>query len=179
MMFVPFCFSALFLFTTFAYYNFGFHNFTTYDMNRINLICLGVRDMEKSLAFYKNIGFKTHTKESNPQIVFFYNQGTKLELYPIQYLAKDINEENPPVISQGGFSGITLACNMKSEKEVDDFMEIVERHGGIIAKKPQKVFWGGYSGYFQDPDGYYWEVAYSDSWKFDDNNMLIMDESND
>lgn len=147
-------------------------------MNRINLICLGVRDMERSLDFYKNIGFKTYTKENNPPIVFFDNQGTKLELYPLQYLAIDINESNPPEISQGGFAGITLACNMKSEKEVDELMALVVKNGGVIAKQPQTVSWGGYSGYFQDTDGYYWEVAYGESWRFDDNDMLIIEDTN-
>ena len=145
-------------------------------MNRINIICLGVRDIEKSLAFYKNIGFKTYVKENNPPIVFFDNQGTKLELYPIEGLAKDINAENPPAIPQKGFCGITLAINLKSEKEVDDFMETVLKQGGIAAKMPEKVFWGGYSGYFQDPDGYYWEVAYASIWEFDNNDMLVIKE---
>lgn len=146
-------------------------------MNRINLICLGVRDMANSLAFYKNIGFHTYEKENNPPIVFFDNEGSKLELFPIQRLAEDINPENPPQLISGGFYGVTLACNMKSESEVDTFMENVARHGGTIAKKPQKVFWGGYSGYFQDPDGYYWEVAYGPDWKFDDQNMLVIEDN--
>lgn len=145
-------------------------------MNRINLICLGVRDIKKSLTFYKNIGFKTYEKEDKPAIVFFDNQGTKLELYPLAELAKDINAENPPALMQGGFNGITLACNMKSQAEVDEFMATVEQHGGTIAKAPQKVFWGGYSGYFQDPDGYYWEVAYASDWKFDENDMLVIED---
>lgn len=142
-------------------------------MNSINLICLGVRDMETSLKFYKNIGFKTYEKEDNPPVVFFDNWGTKLELYPIEGLAEDIDEVNPPKIA-GGFAGITLAVNMKSEEEVDRFIENAVKHGGTVAKTPQKVFWGGYSGYFKDPDGYYWEVAYSDTWRFDENDMLIL-----
>ncbi|NLT57801.1 MAG: VOC family protein [Clostridiales bacterium] len=146
-------------------------------MNRINLICLGVRDMEKSLRFYKNIGFQTYEKESNPPIVFFDTQGTKLELYPIDGLAKDINADNPPPVNAGGFSGITLAINMKSEHEVDMFMDTVLTCGGTLAKKPETAFWGGYSGYFKDLDGYYWEVAYSSLWQFDENNMLILDKN--
>ncbi len=146
-------------------------------MNRINLICLGVQDMERSLAFYKNIGFKTYAKADKPPIVFFDNQGSKLELYPIEELSKDINADYPPVICKSGFCGITLACNVKSEHEVDELIEIAAKFGGMIAKKPEKVFWGGYSGYFQDPDGYYWEVAYGPSWKFDENDMLVIDEN--
>ncbi|NLW78618.1 MAG: VOC family protein [Ruminococcaceae bacterium] len=142
-------------------------------MNRINLVCLGVRDMAKSLAFYKNIGFQTYEKADCPPIVFFDNQGSKLELYPLEELAKDINAESPPPLSAGGFPGITLACNMKTDGEVDALMVEAAKQGGTIAKPPQKVFWGGYSGYFQDPDGYYWEVA-SGSWEFDTNDMLVI-----
>lgn len=144
-------------------------------MNRINLICLGVRDMARSLAFYKGIGFQTYEKNDAPAIVFFNNQGTKLELYPIDALAADINPENPPHLAIGEFSGITLACNMRSEAEVDAFMEKVVENGGTLAKKPRRVFWGGYSGYFKDPDGYYWEVAYGPDWKFDENGMLVIE----
>lgn len=98
-------------------------------MNKINLICLGVKDMAVSLQFYKNIGFKTYEKENWPAIVFFDTKGTKLELYPVEELAKDISVDTPPKINCGGFSGITLACNMKTEQEVDSFMENVLKHG--------------------------------------------------
>lgn len=139
------------------------------------MICLGVRDMAKSLAFYKNIGFRTPEKKEDPQVVFFDNQGTKLELYPIEELAKDINADDPPQLAVGAFCGITLAINLKSEHEVDRFMDTVAKYGGTIAKKPEKVFWGGYSGYFRDLDGYHWEVAYADVWKFDEHDMLVID----
>lgn len=143
-------------------------------MNRINLICLGVRDMAKSLAFYKAIGFETPESADEPQIVFFNTQGSKLELYSLEELAKDIDANNPPALSAGGFPGFTLACNMKTTGEVDAMMERVKKAGGRIAKQPETVFWGGYSGYFQDPDGYYWEVAFGPHWKFDENDMLII-----
>lgn len=144
-------------------------------MNRINLVCLGVKNMEAALTFYKIIGFKTHEKADKPAIVFFNNQGSKLELFPIEDLAKDINEAVPPMIQEKGFSGITLACNVRSENEVDELIELVRQNGGKIVKEPVRVSWGGYSGYFQDIDGYYWEVAYSSSWKFDENDMLIIE----
>ena len=144
-------------------------------MNRINLIALGVRDMKKSRAFYKEVlGFTTSNDEEDPQVLFFNNQGTKLELYPLEKLAEDIDEKNPPHIADG-FAGITLAYNAKSKAEVDAIFDRIEGGGGKIAKRPQTVFWGGYSGYFQDPDGYYWEVAYADIWKFDENDMLIIE----
>lgn len=145
-------------------------------MNRLNLVCLGVRNMRQALAFYKQIGFETVESQEDPPIVFFNNQGSKLELYPIDELAKDINEDRPPELSSSGFTGITLACNMKSKEEVDQMMERVRSAGGEIVKKPKLVSWGGYSGYFRDLDGYYWELAYAKSWKFDDQDMLIVDE---
>lgn len=144
-------------------------------MNRINLIALGVTNVAASRTFYeKALGFITPNREENPTIVFFNNNGTKLELYPLQGLAKDINEQNPPKINRG-FCGITLAYNAKTKQEVDDIFSNIERLGGTIAKLPEDVFWGGYSGYFQDPDGYYWEVAYADLWQFDENDMLIIE----
>lgn len=144
-------------------------------MNRINLICLGVRDIQKSLAFYRDgLGFATSAKEPAPAIVFFNNGGTKLELYPLEGLRRDIGEKSPPTAGEG-FSGITLAYNAKTKQEVDDIFARVKQIGGQVAKMPETVFWGGYSGYFKDPDGYYWEVAYADSWQFDENDMLVIE----
>lgn len=143
-------------------------------MNRINLICLGVKDLNRSLEFYKKLGFQTTANENAP-VVFFNNQGTKLELFSIESLAQDINKDNPPTINQTGFSGITLACNMKSKEEVNLLMNRVKEIGGTVVKEPQTTDWNGYGGYFQDLDGYYWEVAYGENWKFDKNEMLIID----
>lgn len=96
-------------------------------MNRINLICLDVEDIKRSLDFYRKLGFQTSETADNPPIVFFNNQGSKLELYPLAELAKDINADTPPPCSQPGvFSGITLACNMKSKQEVDDLFARVK-----------------------------------------------------
>ena len=145
-------------------------------MNRLNLITLGVKDMVESLNFYREgLGFEVvvYGEETNPDVMFFNNGGTKISLFPIERLVKDINESNPPEISQG-FGGITLAYNGKSKEEVDRVFALAKRSGAKIIKEPETVFWGGYSGYFQDPNGYYWEVAYGDMWQFDENDMLII-----
>ncbi len=141
-------------------------------MNRMNIICLGVRNMEKATRFYREgLGFQTDEKDNNPKIIFFNTYGTKLELYPIELLAKDINEDNPPKITYG-FAGITLAYNAKSKEEVNKIIELARKAGAKIVKEPQDVFWGGYHGYFSDPDGYFWEVAWGPNFTFDENNML-------
>ena len=143
-------------------------------MNRINVICLGVRQMEKSIRFYRDgLGFQTNEKEDNPKVIFFNTSGTKFELYPLELLAQDIDETNPPEIGKG-FSGITLAYNVKSESEVHEIIELARKAGASIVKEPEKVFWGGYHAYFADPDGYYWEVAYNPYWSLDENNMVVL-----
>lgn len=142
-------------------------------MNHIHLITLGVTEMSRSLKFYRALGFQTSVQEENPAIVFFQNGGTTLALYPRDKLAEDISEADPP---QGqGFGGITLAFNTRTQSEVDQVIQRAEAAGGKIVKQPQRVFWGGYSGYFADPDGYYWEVAYSENWQFNENGSLIIE----
>lgn len=143
-------------------------------LNRINTICLGVRDMAKARAFYRDgLGLTTENNGDNPPVVFFKNGGSKLELYPVDLLAKDISETDPPPLpAPGAFSGITVAYIAHSQEEVDDIFAKIETIGGTIVKRPRRVFWGGYSGYFRDPDGYYWEVAFFEEWNFDENGMI-------
>lgn len=141
-------------------------------MNRINVIALGVRDMQQSLRFYRDgLGFQTEEKGDSPNVVFFNTAGTKFELYPLNLLAQDVNSTNPPEIANS-FGGITLAYNVKSEAEVIETIELARKAGARIAKEPQKVFWGGFHAYFADPDGYYWEVAYNPYWNFDEQEMI-------
>lgn len=145
-------------------------------MNRLNLITLGVKDMVESLRFYREgLGFDVvvYGDEANPDVIFFNNAGTKISLFPLDRLVKDINEEEPPSIGTG-FGGITLAYNGKSKEEVDAVFSQARKAGAAIVKEPETVFWSGYSGYFQDPNGYFWEVAYGEDWLFDEQDMLIV-----
>jgi catechol 2,3-dioxygenase-like lactoylglutathione lyase family enzyme len=125
---------------------------------KIGLITLGVRDFEKSLAFYRDgLGFPTHNFKDGEDIVFFKLEGSWLGLYPRDKLAEDAT-----IADDGaGFSGITLAHNEPSPEAVDIAFAEALRAGARAVKQPQRVFWGGYSGYFADPDGYLWEVAYN------------------
>lgn len=141
-------------------------------MNKITCICLGVRNMESSVKFYRDgLGFKTDCTEDSPCVCFFDTPGTKFELFPLDGLARDINESNPPQIA-AGFGGITLAYNVEKREDVDRTIDIVRNAGGRIVKEPQDVFWGGYHAYFADPDGYYWEVAWGPDFSYDENGLL-------
>jgi len=123
---------------------------------RISMITLGVRDLAAAVKFYEaGLGFPR--MESPPEVAFFTLDGTWLGLYPRQALADDAR------VSSGGagFEGFTLAHNVASEAEVDAVLDQAVAAGAKLVKPGQKVFWGGYSGYFSDPDGHLWEVAHN------------------
>src|SRR5258708_7138145 len=113
----------------------------------LTVLTLGVRDLGRSLAFYRDgLGWPTWPS-GHDDVAFFDLNGVILALYGHDALAEDAN-----VSPQGsGFSGITLAYNARSEQEVDQVLETVEKLGARIVKPAQKVFWGGYSSYFEDP----------------------------
>lgn len=123
---------------------------------RISMITLGVRDLEKSIQFYEK-GLGLPRMDSPPEVAFFTLNGSWLGLYGRDSLAEDVG-----VASEGsGFSAVTIAHNVESEADVDDVMNQAVSTGAKVVKPAQKVFWGGYSGYFSDPDGHLWEVAYN------------------
>lgn len=139
---------------------------------RISIITLGVTDLERSYRFYhEGLGFPTSSKLEDG-IIFFQTSGTRLALYPLDKLAEDISPDLTP--DNPRFHGITLAHNTHLKEEVDTILELAEKAGGKIVKPAQTVFWGGYSGYFTDPDGYFWEVAWADSWHFNEDGSLIL-----
>jgi catechol 2,3-dioxygenase-like lactoylglutathione lyase family enzyme len=138
---------------------------------RITIITLGVADVDRSIRFYRDgLGFATSAKEGDA-IAFFATTGTRLAVYPLEKLAEDIG---PDIKPSEGFSGITMAHSVRKKEEVTQVLALAERAGGKIVKKAQDVFWGGHSGYFADPDGYYWEVAWSSEWKFDEHGHYVM-----
>jgi catechol 2,3-dioxygenase-like lactoylglutathione lyase family enzyme len=140
-------------------------------VNRIHVITLGVKDINKSIAFYRDgLGFTTTVSEDNPPIVFFQSEGVTLALCPREGLAEDIDKDHPP--KGDGFSGSTLAYAVKAKDDVESILTLAEKAGGKIVKPAQWAFWGGYHGYFSDPDGFYWEVMYWEHWKFKDDGSL-------
>ena len=124
---------------------------------RINFVTLGVVDMAKMRAFYERLGF-TASSASKPNVTFFDANGIVLALFGYHDLAEDAGVKPGPVPN---FRGVGVAWNGTSEEDVDRIMAHAKDAGATIAKKAVKVFWGGYSGYFADPEGHLWEVAYN------------------
>ncbi|HUM45610.1 MAG TPA: VOC family protein [Chitinophagales bacterium] len=137
---------------------------------KLNIITLGVADLQRALGFYeKGLGWKKSASGTD-DIAFFPLGGMVLALYPKKLLAEDATVDH----HGSGFSGITIAYNAKSEAEVDEVLKQVEQLGAAIVKPAQKVFWGGYSGYFKDPYGYLFEVAFNPFWELDEADNLIL-----
>jgi len=123
---------------------------------RISMITLGVRDIATAVKFYEaGLGFPR--MESPPEVAFFTLNGSWLGLYSRNALAEDATV--PP--EGNGFEGFTLSHNVSSEEEVEKVMGQALAAGATLVKAAQKVFWGGYSGYFKDPDGHLWEIAHN------------------
>ena len=123
---------------------------------RISMITLGVNDLRVAARFYeKGLGFPRMA--SPPEVAFFTLNGTWLGLYDRRKLAEDA-----AVSPDGqGFEGFTLSHNVSSEAEVDKVMHQALAAGASLVKPAEKVFWGGYSGYFKDMDGHLWEIAFN------------------
>lgn len=124
--------------------------------NRLTMITLGVADIAASTAFYERLGF-VKSSASNANVTFFRMKGTVLGLFGRADLAKDAGIED----SAPGFGGFSIAHNLASEAEVDAAFAHALACGATATKAPEKVFWGGYSGYFADPDGHLWELAFN------------------
>ncbi len=123
---------------------------------RVSIITLGVGDLARARAFYEALGFRA-SAASQGDIVFFPTGGVVLALYPRAALAEDACVADVG----GGFSGVTLAHNVRAKEDVAVVLAEAERAGGRIVKPAQDVFWGGHSGYFADPDGHLWEAAWN------------------
>lgn len=132
---------------------------------RISLISLGVADLATSRTFYETMGWKIATEKDADKIVAFNVQAMSLALYPRPLLAEDACVPMP----EKGHPPFTLAYNVRSEAEADAVMAEAEKAGASIVKPAEKTFWGGYSGYFADPDGFLWEVAYNPFSPLDEN----------
>ena len=136
---------------------------------RISVITLGVTDMNASRAFYERLGWGV-SPDSTETITFFQMDGFVFGLYGLAALADDA-QIDPSAFPVGGS---TLAINMRSKADVDTALKEAEAAGATILKPAQEVFWGGYSGYFADPDGHAWEVAFNPFWDITEDGQILL-----
>jgi predicted lactoylglutathione lyase len=125
----------------------------------VTVVTLGVTDLSRARRFYEGLGLVA-SSQSNEHVVFLRAGAVVLSLFGRDALAVDAHVD----ANGHGFRGIALAWNVASEMEVDAALASAQRAGGRIVKEGQKVFWGGYSGYFADPDEHLWEVAHNPFW---------------
>lgn len=134
----------------------------------ITLVTLGVADLGRARAFYAAIGWEA--AEAQEGVVFIQLSGQVLALFGIDDLADDMQAARGSL----GRGAVTLARNFATEAEVDAAFALALAAGATVLKAPEKVFWGGYSGYFSDPDGHVWEVAMNPFWPLGEDGTLTL-----
>ena len=138
---------------------------------RLSLVTLGVRDLERARWFYEAMGWQTGAAPAD-DVVFFQTGGMVVGLWGRDQLAEDSAIEDP-----GGWGGVTLAYNTRSPEEVDAVIEEARAAGARIGREPAATFWGGYSGVFIDPEGHPWEVAHNPGWTIGDDGSVRLSSS--
>ena len=136
---------------------------------RVTLITLGVKSLDRSRKFYEDLGWRAHPSSSE-EIVFFQMHGTVLGLFARDALAVDQGRPEAPL----GTGALTLAQNHSSKAAVDEAFERAVAAGATVLKRPQDVFWGGYSGYYADPDEHVWEIAMNPYWPLSADGSLTL-----
>ena len=136
---------------------------------RLTVVTLGVADLSKATKFYEAV-LNTPPNTSYDGVTLIELPGTWISLFPLENLAKDISPEVS--VTRSGFSGITLAHNVRSKDDVIVIIRRAKSAGARVMKEPQETFWGGFSGYFADLDGYCWEVAWGPMFEFTGNGEL-------
>jgi catechol 2,3-dioxygenase-like lactoylglutathione lyase family enzyme len=140
---------------------------------RISIITLGVSDLARSRSFYEHLGWRGREAE---ETVFFQAGGMALILWDRSKLADDAGI---PDASNDGFGGITVAHNVRAQAEVDEILALAEAAGAKITKRAQHTFYGGYAGYFADPDGHLWEIAYNPGFSIVADGSLLLPDFGD
>ncbi|NEY91118.1 VOC family protein [Tabrizicola oligotrophica] len=138
---------------------------------RVTLITLGVADLADAKAFYGRLGWQEHGAQAG--VAFYQMHGQVLALFGRADLAADQGRTGASL----GTGAVTLAQNFTTEAEVDAAFAAALAAGGTALKTPEKVFWGGYSGYWADPDGHVWEVAMNPFWPLNPDGSLTLPET--
>lgn len=135
------------------------------------IVTLGVADLERSIRFYRDLGWEMRGDQAD-RIVWFKTSGSWIGLFGYDALADDAHLDAVPADDLPAYRGITLAINLPSEDEVDLAFVRVREVGGTIVKPPTRAEWGGYSGYFADPDGTLWEIAFNPGFPIDEQGRI-------
>ncbi|MDQ2882656.1 MAG: VOC family protein [Actinomycetota bacterium] len=135
---------------------------------RVSLITLGVADVARARAFYERLGWQGQEVE---ETVFFQAGGVVLVLWDRDKLALDCGI---PEVGTGGFSGVALAHNVRSEAEVDDLIAAAQRAGATVTRSAARTIYGGYAGIFTDLDGHAWEIAHNPGFSFAEDGSIIL-----
>lgn len=137
---------------------------------RVSLITFGVADLDRARRFYEE-GLGWRKANAEPGVAFYQLPGMVFGLWPREQLAEDAG-----IADEGAsFGGSTVALNVRSREEVDQVIDQAAVAGGRVTKAASETFWGGYSGYFADPDGHLWEVAWNPFWTLDDQGRVSLD----
>jgi predicted lactoylglutathione lyase len=136
----------------------------------LSLLTLGVSDLKRSVTFYESLGFVRKAKGAGG-VGFFKAGAMAFAVWSADELAKDANADAGDVSS---FRGVALAWNCRSQEEVDAVIARARSAGAKVQKPPQETFWGGYNGYFTDPDGHLWEVAHNPHWPLSEDGQLML-----
>lgn len=142
---------------------------------RISLATLGVSDVQRATEFYTALGWPRAGSSVEGEVTFFPTAGAALSLFGAADLAADAHlpEDAARAVSTA-FRGVTLAINLESREAVDAAFVTARGAGARIVKAPQATDWGGYSGYFADPDGHLWEVAHNPGWPLDERGLPVI-----
>ncbi len=136
----------------------------------ISFVTIAVNDFEKELSFYRDT-LDWHPFNMVEATIAFFNAGSLVfSICAYKELSDDIGKD----LHTTPFLGVTLAQNLPSEKDVDDTFAVIRHGGGNILKEPARTSWGGYSGYFTDPEDHLWEVAYNPQFEYDDDGAMII-----
>ncbi|MCK0112285.1 VOC family protein [Ornithinimicrobium sp. F0845] len=134
---------------------------------RVSVVTLGVRDLDRAVAFYQAVGWEPAASPEG--VVFFQAGGLVVALWDRAALEVDSCAED-----SGGWGGVTLAYNVNSREEVDDVLDEAEAAGATIGRRGGGTFWGGYSGVFTDPEGHPWEVAHNPFWSVTEDGQTML-----
>jgi hypothetical protein len=139
---------------------------------RVNLITLGVADVAASTQFYERLGWKRSQKAGTPEISFLALDNLVLGLYGRDALAAETNRAGDPA----GPGGFALAINLPSEQAVDEAFAVAVKAGARVLAPAKTMHWGGYSGYFADPDGHAWELAHNPFFPLGEDGLVTLPE---